>query len=202
VTCRRSVVLACSLLLGIAACGGVDGPRDGNDSSSYSAAPTVGATETGEATPAETVVSPEPTSSAEASDTATTGPDERDPSVTFDPRAAPIGARVEMRGSGFTDKFWRGVTPENVPFALFLNAALDADGAVTDGNEAWCELMASSPDYWFDIDGSGSFTGYFVVPSSGGCFQQEDGFPIQPGEYSVRVNCHTCEIGRFTVLPG
>jgi hypothetical protein len=107
------------------------------------------------------------------------------PQVKATPSAAPVGARVRLAGTGFTDSMWRA------PGRLLWLAAKSGCGAF------------AQADNTITVSANGQLTGDFVVPATGDCRQSTVGnLPVTPGAYSIVFACTPCTVGQFEVRQG
>ncbi len=105
------------------------------------------------------------------------------PHLSLVPRAGPPGMRVTIVGDCFRSRHW------NHGYGLFLIRVFRSPRS--------CEIIAGGP-FSLKVDKSGA-SGFFTVPSSGSCFQEEYGRRVTPGLYRLGVGCHACTTARFRV---
>jgi hypothetical protein len=108
--------------------------------------------------------------------------------VTYTPDSGPPGTHVLVAGSGFVGDAGTIAQQDAYRFNLFSDADLPT-----------CELIAAPSDASITVSLSGSLSGSFTVPNTGGCFQQTSTRPLAPGRYQVLLGGHTAELGTFTV---
>lgn len=116
--------------------------------------------------------------------TTTAAPVLRDgiPQVTATPSRAPIGSRVRIEGTGFTDEMWRNTE----------NLWLARSGIPS------CSLYAEV-EHTVTVSPSGRLTGEFVVPITGGCRMSDRADVVTAGSYAIAFTCTACFIGTFEV---
>ena len=111
-------------------------------------------------------------------------PDPSIPQVSLNPPRAPVGARVSVEGTGFTDEQWQASG-----MSLWLSGS---------GGEG-CALYAEA-EHTVRVTAGGTLEGTFVVPATGECRQSDIGSrSVQPGTYNLAFGCTACFIGRFEV---
>ena len=104
------------------------------------------------------------------------------PQVTGTPSRGPIGTRVRIEGTGFTEDRWkaRGAS-------LWLVAP------------SGCGAYAEA-EHTVSVSATGRLTGEFTVPSKGGCRQSAvDDVPVTSGTHRIVFACTACFIGQFEV---
>lgn len=105
------------------------------------------------------------------------------PQVRATPARGPIGTRVTIEGSGFTEGNWKA---QGVSLWLV-------------GSASGCALYADA-EHTVRVSADGRLTGDFVVPRSGGCRMSDTGFSQLPaGSYKIAFQCTACMIGEFEV---
>jgi len=127
------------------------------------------------------------TTQGSAAPTTTAGPVLVDgiPQVTATPSSAPVGARVRIEGTGFTDVMWREANP-----SLWLVA------------RSGCGAFAQT-EHTVTVSASGRLTGDFVVPATGNCRQSSIGdVPVTAGNHRIVFRCTPCTIGELEVTAG
>jgi len=172
----------------LVACGG------GDDPTSIGPVPTAPTTTAAPATTTSTpflvptTVGPSTTTPPRTTPPTTVQPVRGDASkqVTTTPARAPVGARVTIEGSGFTEENWREPSA-----SLWLV-----------GGPTGCYFFAAA-EHSVTVSAAGRLTGSFVVPATGGCrFSTGAETPVEPGRYDVVLQCTACIIGSFEVTPG
>jgi hypothetical protein len=110
------------------------------------------------------------------------------PQVTATPARAPVGARVRIEGTGFTDDRWKAGAPP-----LWLSGP---------GPEG-CNLFAEA-EHTVTVSAAGRLTGELVVPYVGGCRMSESGdaVPVRAGVHRIVFACTACFIGEIEVTAG
>lgn len=104
------------------------------------------------------------------------------PQVTVTPAQAPIGGRVRIEGTGFTDPMWRAPAPP-----LWL------------AEKTGCNLFAPA-DHSITVTPAGRLAGEFTVPASGNCRMSDLGErPVMAGSYRIAFTCTACSIGELEV---
>lgn len=104
------------------------------------------------------------------------------PQVTATPSRAPIGGRVRVEGTGFTDAMWRVTAP-----SLWL------------AERSGCNLFAPAT-HSITVSAGGRLSGEFTVPASGGCRMSDLGEqPVTAGSYRIVFACTACSIGELDV---
>lgn len=105
------------------------------------------------------------------------------PQVRATPARGPVGTRVTIEGSGFTEANWKG---QGVSLWLV-------------GSASGCALYADA-EHTVRVTADGRLTGDFVVPRSGGCRMSDTGVSqLPPGSYKIAFQCTACMIGEFEV---
>jgi hypothetical protein len=181
---RRHRLLALAGLLVLAGCSG-DEPR------SLGPVPTAPATSTTTTTlpvtstaPATTATSAPATTVRAPVTTTTAGPVMVDgiPQVTVTPSRAPVGGRVRVEGSGFTDPMWRA-----------------ADAPLWLAGGSGCNFYAQAT-HSVTVSAAGRLTGEFTVPGAGAC-RMSDVFdrPVTSGAYRIVFVCTPCVVGEVEV---
>ena len=161
----------------------------GGDARSLGPVPTAPTTTTTEpvtsTTPPTTATTVAPTTTRPAAATATTAAPRLVngiPQVTATPARAPIGGRVRIEGTGFTDPMWRVA-------------------------EAPLWLVGQTPCHFFaqathsvTVSAAGRLTGEFTVPVAGGCrMSEESSIWLTAGAYRIVFVCTPCTIGELEV---
>jgi hypothetical protein len=104
------------------------------------------------------------------------------PQVIASPAKAPVGARVRIEGTGFTDDMWKAAT---------ANLWLAGDGG--------CDLFAQAT-HSVTVTAAGRLSGEFTVPATGNCRMSATGErPVFGGAYRIVFACTACAIGAFEV---
>ena len=179
---RRHRLMALAGLLVLAGCSG-DDPR------SLGPVPTAPTTSTTTTTLPVTSTAPATTSAPvttvrAATSTTAAGPRLVDgiPQVTATPARAPVGGRVRLEGTGFTDPMWRTAEPP-----LWL-----AGGS-------GCNFYAQA-SHSITVSSTGRLTGEFTVPAVGGCRMSDIvDRPVTSGSYRIVFVCTPCAIGELEV---
>ena len=103
------------------------------------------------------------------------------PQVTATPARAPVGARVRLDGTGFTDSMWRtGDSP------LWLVGA------------GGCNFYAPAT-HTITVSAAGRLTGEFTVPDTGGCRMSDLTRPMTSGTYRIAFVATPAFIGQIEV---
>jgi hypothetical protein len=134
--------------------------------------------------PATSTTTPSPATTSRASTTTVAGPRLVNgvPQVTATPARTPIGGRVRVEGTGFTDAMWRAASP-----ALWL------------AEKAGCNLFAEAT-HSINVSAAGRLTGEFTVPAAGACRMSDLGEqPVMAGSYRIVFACTACSIGELEV---
>lgn len=104
------------------------------------------------------------------------------PQVTATPARAPVGGRVRIEGTGFTDPMWRTAEPP-----LWL-----AGGS-------GCNFYAQA-SHSIAVSSTGRLTGEFTVPSTGNCRMSDIlDRPVTSGTYRIVFLCTPCAVGELQV---
>jgi hypothetical protein len=104
------------------------------------------------------------------------------PQVTVTPARAPVGSRVRLEGTGFTDAMWRVTEP-----ALWLAGGTG------------CNFYAQAT-HSVTVSAAGRLAGEFTVPSVGGCRMSDIGErPVTSGTYRIVFACTPCAVGELQV---
>ena len=104
------------------------------------------------------------------------------PQVTVTPAQAPIGGRVRIEGTGFTDPMWRAPAPP-----LWL------------AEKTGCNLFAQA-EHSITVTPAGRLAGEFTVPAAGNCRMSDLGErPVMAGSYRIAFTCTACSIGELEV---
>ena len=181
-TCRRLAAVAAVAMATLAACSGGDGVR------ALGPVPTAPST----------TAAPEPTAPTTTSTTAGTATTTRPPAttsttarprlvdgipqVTATPSRGPVGTRVRIEGTGFTEEMWKA-----------SGASLWLVGP--DGCGAYAEAR-----HTVSVSAGGRLSGEFVVPTSGSCRQSTvEDVVLRSGVHRIAFACTACTIGRFEV---
>lgn len=106
--------------------------------------------------------------------------------IAYDPDSGPAGTHVQVTGSGFLGQAEQ--TAQNDAYGF--NLLIELPG---------CELIGAPTDAAVAVSSSGSLSGSFTVPTTGGCFQQMVTKALTPGQYQVLLGAHTANLGTFTV---
>ena len=107
------------------------------------------------------------------------------PSVRARPDHGPPGTRVTIVGECFEERQW------NHGYGIFLIRQFSQPRE--------CEVIGWGNPFRFRVDSRGRGRGFFTVPSSGDCFQQDYGRRVTPGVYAIGLGCHACGVGTFRV---
>ena len=104
------------------------------------------------------------------------------PQVTATPARAPVGGRVRLEGTGFTDPMWRTAEPP-----LWLAGGTG------------CNFYAQA-SHSITVSSTGRLTGEFTVPSTGNCRMSDIlERPVTSGAYRIVFLCTPCAIGELQV---
>jgi hypothetical protein len=104
------------------------------------------------------------------------------PQVTATPARAPVGGRVRIEGTGFTDSMWRTAEPP-----LWLAGGTG------------CNFYAQA-GHSITVSSTGRLTGEFTIPDVGGCRMSEIvDRPVTSGTYRIVFVCTPCAIGELVV---
>ena len=104
------------------------------------------------------------------------------PQVTATPAKAPVGGRVRIEGTGFTDPMWRA------PAAPLWLA-----------EKAGCNLFAQAT-HSITVTAAGRLSGEFTVPASGAYRMSDLGErPVMAGSYRITFACTACSIGDLEI---
>lgn len=131
------------------------------------------------------------TGSAKSSPEPNRRPRYRRPQAHAIPAAAPVGAKVHIRGNGFQNlAVTRGRIGET--YGIALNRVFQKPFG--------CDITASAR-HRVTIDGKGRLRGWFIVPDRGGCDQTDFSRDVTPARYWIIIGCGTCDVGgRFRVI--
>jgi len=177
--------LAAVGLLFLAGCAGGDDPKSLGPvptAPSTSVEPATTTTVTGPSTTIAGVSTTRPRTTTPTTSVQPVKVDES-PQVVATPSGAPVGARVTIAGSGFTDENWRA---PNVSLWLV-------------GGPSGCYYFAEA-EHAVTVSSAGRLTGSFVVPAVGTCrFGTGADMPVQAGSYKIVYQCTACIIGTFEV---
>ena len=122
------------------------------------------------------------------------------PTLRAIPPKGRVGQLIRLRGRCWNFGYWEHVEV-HAGYSLALIAGVDALGMPTrETKDMRCELIASDEHNFRINKKSGKFRGWFIVPTEGACFQQNEYKPVGPGNYGILVGCHTCSITRFWVV--
>ncbi len=170
-------------LLVFAGCSGDDARSLGPVPTAPTTTTTAAVTSTTPATTA-TTVAPTTTRPAATATSSTAAPRLVNgvPQVTATPARAPVGGRVRVEGTGFTDPMWRASAPP-----LWL------------AEKAGCNLFAQA-DHSITVTAAGRLSGEFTVPATGHCRMSDLGErPVTAGSYRITFTCTACSIGELEV---
>lgn len=170
-------------LLVLAGCSGDDARSLGPAPTTPSPTTTVPVTSTTPTTTA-TTVAPTTTQPAASATTSTVAPRLVNgiPQVTATPARAPVGGRVRIEGTGFTDPMWRAPAPP-----LWL------------AEKTGCNLFAQA-EHSITVTAAGRLSGEFTVPAAGNCRMSDLGErPVIAGPYRIAFTCTACSIGELEV---
>jgi hypothetical protein len=180
---RRHRLIPLAGLLVLAGCPGDDPRSLGPVPTAPSTTTTVPVSSTTPTTTA-TTVAPTTTRPAAAATTSTAAPRLVGgiPQVTATPARAPVGGRVRIEGTGFTDAMWRAPAPP-----LWL------------AEKAGCNLFAQA-EHSITVTAAGRLAGEFTVPATGNCRMSDLGErPLTAGPYRIAFTCTACSIGELEV---
>ena len=169
-------------LLVLAGCSGDDarslGPVPAAPPTSTTGPVTSTAPTTTAATVAPTTTRPAPATTSTAAPRLVNGV----PQVTATPARAPVGGRVRIEGTGFTDAMWRAPAPP-----LWL------------AEKTGCNLFAQA-EHSITVTAAGRLAGEFTVPGAGNCRMSDLGErPVTAGSYRIAFTCTACSIGELEV---
>lgn len=183
---RRHRLIFLAGLLVLAGCSGDDprslGPVPTAPDTSTTTPTTLPVTST---TPTTTATTAAPATTRPAAATTSTAPPRLVngiPQVTVTPASAPVGGRVRIEGTGFTDPMWRAPAPP-----LWL------------AEKSGCNLFAQA-DHSITVTAAGRLSGEFTVPAAGACRMSDLGErPVMAGSYRIAFTCTACSIGELDV---
>ena len=180
---RYSLIALLGLLVVLGGCSGGDARSLGPVPTAPTTTTTVPVTSTTPPTTATTVV---PTTSRPGATATTSTAAPRlvngIPQVTATPARAPVGGRVRIEGTGFTDAMWRAPAPP-----LWL------------AEKGGCNLFAQA-DHSITVTVAGRLSGEFTVPAAGNCRMSDLGErPVVAGSYRIAFTCTACSIGELEV---
>ena len=179
---RRHQLMALAGILFLAGCSNDDarslGPVPTAPSTSTTTATTLPVTSTAPATTAAPATTVRPSTTTTAAPTLVNGI----PQVTATPARAPVGGRVRLEGTGFTDPMWRAAEPP-----LWLAGGTG------------CNFYAQA-SHSITVSSTGRLTGEFTVPSTGTCRMSDIlERPVTSGTYRIVFTCTPCAVGELEV---
>jgi hypothetical protein len=107
-----------------------------------------------------------------------------DEQVTMTPPQGRVGDKIEIRGTGFTEEMWKHA---DGGYGLSLQSGQG------------CDAIAST-EHRMEIAGDGTLTGWFIVPATAQCFQEDRQVPVAAGSWVITIACHVCELDAFEVI--